>query len=199
MGGIRLKLTDLTSFHSDRTELGLPKAREVLACVGFSGIPPCDATGQLTVPWHLQVAILRILLLEFWNFGERNLVFAPYTSPLYSNTAFFLLDLVVKTVSGMVTSLLPTIDAGKDVAQATFAGTYVDEETSLTLTLKVDHDGPGFNITEWVVRGKDAPSHWFIYLSAISSSLLEVHVSMRLYPSGPTAARRHPRNTRRDR
>ncbi|XXH03800.1 hypothetical protein Hte_010206 [Hypoxylon texense] len=330
MGGIGSDLvTDLTSFPVDWTELGLPQAREVLGCVGIDGIPPCNVT-------------------DFWdNFGKRNPVFEPYSSPLYSNTAFFLLSLVVESVSGVpfsdfvqehilnqvgmsktsygkpddklgaislddtmwnstlgiedpaggyysstedilafseailtnkllpptqtrwwlkpvtftsslgifigapwefiradnvtsdqrlvdfytkegdlgtyhailvmipdydlvasiltsgpessssivqllfsqtITSLLPAIEtAGKDEAQAVFAGTYVDEETNSTLTLQVDDEGPGLNITEWTVRGMDVPSHWLNYLSAISSSLPEIHVSMRLYPSGLVA------------
>lgn len=45
------------------------------------------------------------LLLDFWdNFGKRNPVFEPYSSPLYSNTAFFLLSLVVESVSGVAFS-----------------------------------------------------------------------------------------------
>ncbi|OTA98747.1 hypothetical protein M426DRAFT_325739 [Hypoxylon sp. CI-4A] len=83
MGGIGSDLvTDLTSFPVDWTKFGLPKAREVLGCVGFAGIRPCNAT-------------------EFWdNFGKRAPVFSPYSSPLYSNTAFFILSLVIESVSG---------------------------------------------------------------------------------------------------
>lgn len=90
--------------------------------------------------------------------------------------------------SQTVTGLLPAIEtAGKDAARAAFAGTYGDEETNSTLTLEVDDEGPGLNITQWVVRGTDVPSHWLNYLSAISRSLPEVRIAMRLYPSGLTA------------
>ncbi|KAI1773445.1 beta-lactamase/transpeptidase-like protein [Hypoxylon cercidicola] len=330
MSGIGSDLiTDLTSFPVDWTELGLPQAREVLGCVGTNGIPPCNTT-------------------DFWdNFGKRKPVFTPYSNPLYSNTAFYLLSLVVESVSGvpfndfvqehildlvgmpktsygkpddklgaislddttwnsslgiedpaggvysntedllalggailsnkllspmqtrrwlkpvtftsslgmfigapweiiradnvtsdqrlvefyskegsiapyhtllamipdydlivsilasgpesssevvqllfsqLVTGLLPAIEAaGKGDAQAVFAGTYVDEETNSTLTLNVDDGGAGLNITEWTVRGTDVPSHWLSYLSAATDDLPEVHISMRLYPSGLAA------------
>ncbi|KAI5860317.1 beta-lactamase/transpeptidase-like protein [Durotheca rogersii] len=84
MGGIGSDLvTDLASFPVDFTKLGLPPARDVLGCVGFQGIEACNET-------------------DFWdNFGKRNPVYAPYNRPLYSNTAFFLLSLVVESVSGM--------------------------------------------------------------------------------------------------
>ncbi|KAI2618157.1 beta-lactamase/transpeptidase-like protein [Hypoxylon sp. NC1633] len=84
MGGIGADMiTDLTSLPINWTALGLPPAREVLDCSGYNGFPPCNAT-------------------IFWdNFGKRNPVFAPYSSPLYSNTAFFLLSLVVESVSGV--------------------------------------------------------------------------------------------------
>ncbi|KAI1380639.1 beta-lactamase/transpeptidase-like protein [Hypoxylon crocopeplum] len=330
MGGIGSDLiTDLASFSVDWTELGLPPAREVLGCVGLEGIPPCNAT-------------------DFWdNFGKRNPVFASYSSPLYSNTAFFILSLVVESVSGVsfsdfvqehildpvgmkgtsytkpddklgaislddpiwnatlgiedpaggfysntedllalgasiltnkllspvqtrrwlkpvtftsssgmfigapweiiradnvtsdqrlvefyikggdigtfhallclipdydlvvtvltsgpetssgvvqllfsrtITGLLEAVEtAGKDDARAAFAGMYVDEQSNSTLVLAVDDEGPGLAIMEWTVRGTDVPSHWLNYLSATSSSLPEVHLSTRLYPSGLTA------------
>ncbi|OTA84698.1 hypothetical protein M434DRAFT_377634 [Hypoxylon sp. CO27-5] len=84
MGGIGSDLvTDLTSFPANWTSLGLPPARDILGCAGLSGIPPCNET-------------------DFWdNYGKRNPVFAPYTSPLYSNTAFFILSLVIESVSGL--------------------------------------------------------------------------------------------------
>lgn len=90
--------------------------------------------------------------------------------------------------SQTITSLLPAIEAaGKDEARAVFAGTYVDEETNSTLTLRVDDEGPGLGIAEWTVRGTDVPSHWLSYLSTVPNNLPEVHISMRLYPSGLAA------------
>ncbi|KAI1416252.1 beta-lactamase/transpeptidase-like protein [Hypoxylon sp. FL1857] len=324
-------ITDLASF-SDWTSLGLPPANDVLGCAGLDGIPPCNET-------------------DFWdNFGKRNPVFAPYTSPLYSNTAFFILSLIVESVSGQyfsdfvqknvldaaglssttyakpddkvgaislndiiwnatlgiedpagsfysntedllafgeailtnklltptqtrrwlkpvtftsssgefigapweiiraenitsderliefytkggdvgtfhammamvpdfdfvvsiltsgpetssslvqylfsqtIAALLPAVEAaGEDDAQAAFAGTYVDEATNSTLTLSVDGEGPGLGIEEWVVRGTDVPAHWLNYLSAIATSLPQVNLSARLYPSGLTAGDR---------
>ncbi|CAM1507945.1 Fc.00g047930.m01.CDS01 [Cosmosporella sp. VM-42] len=83
MGDIPSDLvTGLAGFPVDWTELGLPKATDVLGCVSFSGIPPCTTT-------------------DFWdNFGKRQPVYAPQKSPLYSNAVFTLLGLVVEAVSG---------------------------------------------------------------------------------------------------
>ncbi|KAI0386747.1 beta-lactamase/transpeptidase-like protein [Hypomontagnella monticulosa] len=333
MGGIGSDLvTDLATFPVNWTQLGLPQAHDVLGCVGFNGMTPCNET-------------------DFWdNFGKRNPVFAPYSSPLYSNTAFFILSLIVESVSGIpfndfvqknifdvagmssstyakpddkvgaislndlnwnsslgiedpagglysntkdllafgtailtnkflsptqtrqwlkpvtftsswgysigapweilrsdnvtsdkrlidyytkggdvgsyhanfvlipdydlvisilttgpeassgvvqlldsqiITTLLPAIEtAGKDDARAAFVGTYVDKDTNSTFTLDLDDEGPGLNIKEWTVRGTDVPSHWLNYLSALVTSLPEVHISMRLYPSGLTSGSR---------
>jgi hypothetical protein len=51
--------------------------------------------------------------------------------------------------------LLPALEtAGKAQALATYGGTYVDKASNSTLTLALD-DAPGFNIADWVIRGKD--------------------------------------------
>ncbi|KAF4457737.1 Beta-lactamase 2 [Fusarium albosuccineum] len=83
MGGIPSDLaTDLASFPIDWTELGLPKAKDVLGCVGFAGVRPCE------VP-------------DFWkNFGKRSPVYSAWSAPLYSNVAFLILGLVIEEVSG---------------------------------------------------------------------------------------------------
>ncbi|KAL6360681.1 hypothetical protein LRP88_06388 [Fusarium phalaenopsidis] len=74
--------TDLASFPIDWTKLGLPEAKDVLGCIGFSGVKAC------TVP-------------DFWdNFGKRSPVYSPWTSPIYSNVAFLILGLVIEEVSG---------------------------------------------------------------------------------------------------
>ncbi|KAI1401939.1 beta-lactamase/transpeptidase-like protein [Hypoxylon fuscum] len=84
MGGIGSDCSCQVPTGDAWTELGLPKHREVLGCVVFSGIPPCNATGTHTFE------------LKFWdNFGKRD----PYSNPLYSNTAFFMLSQVVELVS----------------------------------------------------------------------------------------------------
>ncbi|KAI8657861.1 Beta-lactamase domain-containing protein [Fusarium keratoplasticum] len=326
MGGIPADLaTDLASFPIDWTKLGLPEAKDVLGCIGFSGVKAC------TVP-------------DFWaNFGKRSPVYSPWSSPIYSNVAFLILGLVIEEVSGqkfedfvqekvldvagmtsttytkpedsvgaispgdvywnatlgildpaggyysstkdllafgssilknkqltlkathkwlkpvsfttsrgmflgapweimrsdnvtsderlvefytkggdlgtyhalvamipdydivisiltggpetsggavqllfsqVVTTMLPAIEAaGKAQAKASFAGKYINKETNSTLVLEVDDEGPGLNIAKWTVRGTDVSSHWLNYLSAISSSLPEIQVSARLYPT----------------
>ncbi|RSL74929.1 hypothetical protein CEP51_011338 [Fusarium floridanum] len=330
MGGIPADLaTDLASFPIDWTKLGLPEAKDVLGCIGFSGVKAC------TVP-------------DFWdNFGKRSPVYTPWTSPIYSNVAFLILGLVIEEVSGqkfedfvqenvldvagmlsttytkpddsvgaispddvywnatlgildpaggyysstkdllafgtsilknkhltleethkwlkpvsfttsrgmylgapweilrsdnvtsderlvefytkggdlgtyhalvamipdydvvisiltdgpetsggvvqvlfsqVVMSMLPAIEAaGKTQAKTTFAGKYINKETNSTLALEVDDEGPGLNIAEWTVRGTDVNSHWLNYLSAISTTLPEIQVSARLYPTDLTA------------
>ncbi|KAJ4201207.1 hypothetical protein NW767_006859 [Fusarium falciforme] len=326
MGGIPADLaTDLASFPIDWTKLGLPEAKDVLGCIGFSGVKAC------TVP-------------DFWdNFGKRSPVYSPWTSPIYSNVAFLILGLVIEEVSGqkfedfvqekvldvagmtsttytkpedsvgaispddvywnatlgildpaggyysstkdllafgssilknkqltleathkwlkpvsfttsrgmylgapweimrsdnitsderlvefytkggdlgtyhalvamipdydivisvltggpeasggvvqllfsqIVTTMLPAIEAaGKAQAKTSFAGKYINKETNSTLVLEVDDEGPGLNIGKWTVRGTDVSSHWLNYLSAISTSLPEIQVSARLYPT----------------
>ncbi|KAI8714721.1 Beta-lactamase domain-containing protein [Fusarium sp. LHS14.1] len=326
MGGIPADLaTDLASFPIDWTQLGLPEAKDVLGCIGFSGVKAC------TVP-------------DFWaNFGKRTPVYSPWTSPVYSNAAFLILGLVIEEVSGqkfedfvkekvldvagmtsttytkpedsvgaispndvywnatlgildpaggyysstkdllsfgssilknkqltleathkwlkpvsfttsrgmylgapweimrsdnvtsderliefytkggdlgtyhalvamisdydivisiltdgpetsggivqllfsqVVTTLLPAIEAaGKAQAKASFAGKYTNQKTNSTLVLEVDDEGPGLNIAKWTVRGTDVNSHWLNYLSAISTTLPEIQVSARLYPT----------------
>ncbi|RTE83749.1 hypothetical protein BHE90_001776 [Fusarium euwallaceae] len=330
MGGIPADLaTDLASFPIDWTKLGLPEAKDVLGCIGFSGVKAC------TVP-------------DFWdNFGKRSPVYTPWTSPIYSNVAFLILGLVIEEVSGqkfeefvqenvlnvagmssttytkpddsvgaispddafwnatlgildpaggyysstkdllafgtsilknkqltleethkwlkpvsfttsrgmylgapweilrsdnvtsderlvefytkggdlgtyhalvamipdydvvisiltdgpetsggvvqvlfsqVVMSMLPAIEAaGKTQAKTTFAGKYINKETNSTLVLEVDDEGPGLNIAEWTVRGTDVNSHWLNYLSAISTTLPEIQVSARLYPTDLSA------------
>ncbi|KAM0433991.1 hypothetical protein ACHAPT_003935 [Fusarium lateritium] len=330
MGGIPSDLaTDLASFPIDWTELGLPEAKDVLGCIGFSGVKAC------TVP-------------DFWdNFGKRSPVHSPWTSPLYSNVAFLILGLVIEEVSGqsfedfvqekvfdvagmtsttytkpkdsvgaispddafwnatlgildpaggyysttkdllafgssilknkqlslqdtrkwlkpvsfttsrgmylgapweimrsdnvtsderlvefytkggdlgtyhalvavvpdydiaisvltggpetsggvvqllfsqVVKAMMPAIEAaGKAQAKESFVGEYTNKETNSTLVLEIDDEGPGLNIAKWTVRGTDVNSHWLNYLSAISTSLPEIQVSARLYPTDLTA------------
>ncbi|UPK93392.1 hypothetical protein LCI18_004327 [Fusarium solani-melongenae] len=333
MGGIPADLaTDLASFPIDWTKLGLPEAKDVLGCIGFSGVKACTVA-------------------DFWaNFGKRSPVYSPWTSPIYSNVAFLILGLVIEEVSrqkfedfvqgkvldvagmtsttytkpedsvgaispddvywnatlgildpaggyysstkdllafgssilknkqltleathkwlkpvsfttsrGMylgapweimrsdnvtsdqrlvefytkggdlgtyhalvamipgydivisvltggpetsggvvqllfsqvVTTMLPAIEAaGKAQAKTSFAGKYINKETNSTLVLEVDDEGPGLNIVKWTVRGTDVNSHWLNYLSAISSSLPEIQVSARLYPTNLTAGKK---------
>ncbi|CAM1507944.1 Fc.00g047920.m01.CDS01 [Cosmosporella sp. VM-42] len=69
-------------------------------------------------------------------------------------------------------------------AKVAFAGKYTNAETNSTLVLELDDEGPGLTISSWTVRGTDVVSHWLNYLSAVSSSLSDIEVSARLYPTG---------------
>ena len=87
--------------------------------------------------------------------------------------------------SNTVTAMLPAIEsAGKEQAKTNFAGKYTNTETNSTLVLEVDDEGPGLTISQWTVRGTDVSKHWLNYLSAISSSLPDIQVSARLFPTG---------------
>lgn len=93
--------------------------------------------------------------------------------------------------SQAVTTMLPAIEAaGKAQAKVSFAGKYINKKTNSTLVLEVDDEGPGLNIAKWTVRGTDVNSHWLNYLSAISTTLPEIQVSARLYPTDLTAGKK---------
>lgn len=89
--------TDLASFPIDWTQLGLPEAKDVLGCIGFSGVKACTVPGKSTS----SPALRQLTAPDFWdNFGKRSPVYSPWTSPIYSNVAFLILGLVIEEVSG---------------------------------------------------------------------------------------------------
>ncbi|KAI1390023.1 beta-lactamase/transpeptidase-like protein [Hypoxylon trugodes] len=82
MGGISSDVIDMTGYPADWTQVGLPEARETLKCAGVNGLTPCTAE-------------------DFWNtWGKHDPVFAPFSKPLYSNTAFFIISLAIEAASG---------------------------------------------------------------------------------------------------
>lgn len=44
--------TDLASFPIDWTKLGLPEAKDVLGCIGFSGVKACTVPGKSASSLH---------------------------------------------------------------------------------------------------------------------------------------------------
>ncbi|KAF3766158.1 beta-lactamase/transpeptidase-like protein, partial [Cryphonectria parasitica EP155] len=84
-------------------------------------------------------------------------------------------------LSQLLTILLPAIEqAGKDEVAATgMTSTFTDASSGSSITLSVD-DGPGLNISNWIVRGHDVGD---LYASsAIAGS--GAPVRPRLYPTG---------------
>ncbi|KAI1801982.1 beta-lactamase/transpeptidase-like protein [Daldinia bambusicola] len=86
MSGIAADLTiDLASFPGDWAQLGLPTVDETskTGCAGVLGLPPCNRT-------------------EFFrDFGKRHPVYAPFTSPVYSNVASVILGYAVEAITNM--------------------------------------------------------------------------------------------------
>ncbi|VBB76563.1 Putative protein of unknown function [Podospora comata] len=79
-------------------------------------------------------------------------------APLVENEATAIDTRII--LSKLLESLLPGIEeAGKDEAALTHGGTYRDELTNSSITLTLD-DGPGFNISSWIVRGVDVIGSW---------------------------------------
>ena len=76
-------VADLAVLPGQWTELGLPKIDESLLpkCAGLLGLPPCGRA-------------------EFFrDFGKRHPVYAPHTTPVYSNVASSILSFVVEAAS----------------------------------------------------------------------------------------------------
>jgi hypothetical protein len=88
--------------------------------------------------------------------------------------------LLAQVVKGIVPSLE---EADKKEASKAFAGVYINEEANSRLILDVDDEGPGLNITEWVVRGTDVSANWDNYLSVLGPSP-PIPLAGRLYPTG---------------
>ncbi|KAF4967243.1 hypothetical protein FSARC_5155 [Fusarium sarcochroum] len=94
-------------------------------------------------------------------------------------------------LSQVVKGIVPALEAaGKTQAKSAFAGKYVNKETNSTLILAVDDEGPGLNITEWIVRGTDVSAHWLNYLSNLQSGVPEIQIAGRLYPTDLAAGKR---------
>jgi hypothetical protein len=86
-------------------------------------------------------------------------------------------------MSKIIREIVPAIEAaGRDEAQASFAGTYMDISSNSTLRLALD-GGPGLAVESWVVRGVDVLEHFFSYGTSQRSGPLPP-VSARLYPTG---------------
>ncbi|GJD01442.1 betalactamase [Colletotrichum higginsianum] len=86
-----------------------------------------------------------------------------------------------RVISPVIETLIPALEqANKEYADATFAGTYIDDETNSTLTLSVD-DGPGLSLTNYTVRGVNVLANIPNY--GLSPGPKTFNVSGRLYPT----------------
>ena len=86
--------------------------------------------------------------------------------------------------SQIIRSLVPAVEsAGIAEAEKVYAGKYFDKESNSTLVLETDDEGPGLNIREWTVRGKEVPSNWLGYYPT-GAPVPENKPSARLYPTG---------------
>lgn len=92
--------------------------------------------------------------------------------------------LVDGTLSAVVKALLPAVEAaGRSQAATLIAGTYGDDVTNSSVTLSVDEAGPGFEVSEWIVRGVDVIANYAGYGALSSSPTKDVTVNVRLYPT----------------
>ncbi|KAI0004412.1 beta-lactamase/transpeptidase-like protein [Xylariaceae sp. FL0662B] len=86
MSGIGMDLVnDLSSIPIDGTQFGSPKLDDSSKnrCAGVLGLPPCNRTQS------------------FRDFGKRHPVYAPFTSPVYSNVASVILGFAVEAITNM--------------------------------------------------------------------------------------------------
>ncbi|KAI0973340.1 beta-lactamase/transpeptidase-like protein [Xylaria arbuscula] len=92
-------------------------------------------------------------------------------------------DTVELTLTEVVTTLLPSIEAAsKTQAESSFGGTYADASTNSSLTLSLD-DGPGFAVSNWTVRGVDIIANY----GSLSSTPSVAPVRVRVYPTNLVA------------
>ncbi|RYP84710.1 hypothetical protein DL770_005162 [Monosporascus sp. CRB-9-2] len=98
--------------------------------------------------------------------------------------------LVDSTLSAVVREMLPAIEAaGKAQAGALVGGTYSDAASNSSVTLSLD-EGPGFKVSDWVVRGVDVISNYGSYGALSSGPTEDITVNVRLYPAGLDAGPR---------
>jgi hypothetical protein len=88
-------------------------------------------------------------------------------------------------MSRIVQALLPAIEqAGKAETAAAYAGTYTDKRTNSTLTLALADDGPGIEITRYIIRGVDVPrTDPGSTLPPATPPVLDPPMRYRLYPA----------------
>ncbi|CAN8103520.1 unnamed protein product [Discula destructiva] len=86
-------------------------------------------------------------------------------------------------LSKLLTTLLPAMEqAGKDEVTAMgMVGTFTDDASNSTITLALDDNGPGLNISNWIVRGHDVNTLYASnYIAGVGAS---TPVRPRLYPT----------------
>ncbi len=86
-------------------KLGLPNITDpsiLPGCAGLLGLPPCNDTSKRGTPCCGRHAckIDADLTKDFYaDFGRRPPVYAPYTTPVYSNIGYSILALAVEAAS----------------------------------------------------------------------------------------------------
>lgn len=86
-------------------------------------------------------------------------------------------------LSQLLATLLPAIEqAGQDEVTAMgMVGTFADATSNSTITLALDKNGPGLNISNWIVRGQDVNALYAAnYVAGVGSS---TSIRPRLYPT----------------
>jgi hypothetical protein len=94
---------DLANIDGSWSEAGLPllSPEDVPQCGGNASMPPCDRNGIVLVIHVSQYSYSSFLLLEYFRgLLRRAPVFAPQTTPVYSNTAYRLLRYILEATSG---------------------------------------------------------------------------------------------------
>ena len=94
---------DLANMDVTWSEAGLPvlSPEDIPQCGGNASMPPCDRDGIMLVILVSQYSYSSFLFLEYFHgLLRRAPVFAPQTTPVYSNTAYRLLGYILEAISG---------------------------------------------------------------------------------------------------
>ncbi|KAL5358460.1 beta-lactamase/transpeptidase-like protein [Aspergillus floccosus] len=94
---------DLANIDVSWLEAGLPSLSlvDVPQCGGNASMAPCDRDGIVLVIHVSRYSYSSFLLLEYFRgLLRRAPIFAPQTTPVYSNTAYRLLGYILEAISG---------------------------------------------------------------------------------------------------
>lgn len=93
---------DLADIDGPWSEAGLPllPPEDVPQCGGNASMPPCNRKGIVLAIHVSQYSYSSLLLEYFQGLLGRAPIFAPQTTPVYSNTAYRLLGYILGAISG---------------------------------------------------------------------------------------------------
>jgi hypothetical protein len=94
---------DLANLNVPWAEAGLPPLSpdDVPQCGGNASMLPCNREGIVLLIHVAQYPYSSFLFLEFFNgLLQRAPVFAPQTTPVYSNTAYRMLGYIIQAIGG---------------------------------------------------------------------------------------------------